>query len=160
MPFIVVVEGSTEQSHLCAELMVKLHRSLAFEGVTWIPRTEDEPVGVESEMGKVLMRDVLRYEFDHALKKRIDQAHPNHLFILSGLYDAGTRWRRVQEIQPNVVWYVENSDSRRAAFAEFMQDAAAAPRTVRADDVTAIPTIISVALELVSGPPKQETARV
>jgi hypothetical protein len=110
---------------LAAELFVKIHKSLAFEGVTWVPRTEETPVGVESEKGRALMRGVNRHEFDLALKRKIDATPPGHLFILSNFYDVGF-WRRSSEhIKPDVVWYVESvtptEDPRHASFVRFVR---------------------------------------
>lgn len=159
MPYIVCIEGGLDSSTtLAAELFVKIDKSLVFEGVTWVPRTEDTPVGVESERGKALMRSVNRYEFDLALRRKIDQAQPGHLFILSGFYDTGTFWRRGSEaeIKPHIVWYVESvpptQDPRHASFVRFMRGLAQTDvRFVKKDDMSVL-NMLAGTLDLIHLP--------
>lgn len=161
--YVLVVEGTRDVSTICAELMVKLHRSLVFSDVTWIPRAEsDAVVGVESERSKALMRCVGRYEFDAQLRKRLAAAAPTHLFILSNLYDVGF-WRRATEagVVPAVVWYVESGkpteDPKRASFVRFARGLGLKDvRFVRSegddDDGMTVLNMISAALDLIDLP--------
>lgn len=125
---IVVLEGSRDVSTLCAELLVKLDKSLEFPGVTWVPRCDDWIAPVASPRSKALMRYIAAYEFDVALRARVEAADPRHVFVISGLYDSGDGgfWRRCSEpIVPDVVWYVEfakpTEDPRHAAFVRFVR---------------------------------------
>lgn len=159
MPYIVAIEGGLDAcTTLAAELFVKIDKSLVFEGVTWVPRTEDAPVGVESERGKALMRSVNRYEFDLALKRKMAQATPGHLFILSGFFDTGTFWRRASEaeIRPNLIWYIEGVpprvDPRRAAFIRFVHGLGLTDVRFVKNDEMAVLSILSGTLDLVHQP--------
>lgn len=158
MPYVVCIEGGCDVSSLSAELFVKIDKSLVFEGVTWVPRTEEAPVGVESERGKALMRSVNRYEFDLALRRKMALAPQTHLFILSGFYDAASFWRRASEaeIKPNVVWYVEGvaptQDPRHASFVRFVRGLELKDvRFVKKDEMTVL-NMLAGTLDLVHLP--------
>ncbi len=123
-PVVLVVEGTNDVTTLCAELMVKMRKSGAFEDVKYVPRTPANPLGFEFERSRALMCEAIHTEFDIDVQRRIETAG-NSLFILCNFYDAAGRWRESPDVRPHVVWYVESGaptqDPRRASFIEFVQ---------------------------------------
>jgi hypothetical protein len=162
-PIIIVVEGTYDVSTICAQAMVKLSNSPMFEdSVTWIQRTEDEPVGLMSERSRPLMQAIHRYEFDIHLRKRVldkskENAPPFSLFLLSHLYDVGF-WRRASEfgIKPHAVFYVEGKppkeDVKHISFVRFMHSMDIHDVMFIQNDDTAALHIINTAIDISYAP--------
>lgn len=125
-PIIIVVEGTYDVSTICADAMCKLYRSPKFENsVVWIQRTEETPVGLQSERSVELMRWIHRHEFDIRLRRQVEEGK-TAVFILSHLYDVGF-WHGASEfgIKPDVVFYVEglppHEDAKKSYFMRHMR---------------------------------------
>lgn len=155
MPKIIVIEGTYDVSAICGQAFAKLFNSPTYENnVQWIQRMEEEPIGLESERSKALMRSIHRYEFDAHLKRRIQESKPDTLFILSHLYDVGF-WRRASEsgIVPDIVFYVEGKppteDIKHAYFFKFMHAMDIHNIVCVPNDVVGAEKIVASALDLV-----------
>lgn len=118
---IVAIEGTSDVTDVCLELMQRMEASLVFSDCRWIQRTGVTPFDseVHSVRGRSLLKYIAAHEFDLALRSRIDES--DALNIVGEFYWIGL-WRTPDLPKPSVVFYIRdsNDDHKLRCFMRFV----------------------------------------